>query len=924
DKYLLQNVKDSGTYMLEFTYHSAVEPLWYGVKTVDAPEVKITPAPLYLESLTTKDTAYVGMDYPDVKPVATMYALVDGNKEYIDGDTTWRYDTGTIEEKNVVNNTVTNVVCFEPDEKYNGNYQGVEAEDGTIIQYNGTFKVEYLSITFDAFAKLKLRMVVNSIVYNDDLSYENVAVLFEKAFAQELIKDPMLANVLGGQSPAFIDKDNNNTPILVSEYRKIKNPGGTYAIAFSRVQAPITIEVTLLPATYKVSYKTDTNTWDDVKEYRYGMHVDEPVPPTKDGELFVGWYYNAAEPDSATAALDTRWDFDNDVIMNNMHLTAKFLRADRITDLRVTVLNRNIMALESLKAGDLKVEAFYVGGTQGTDDYLEDWAEVAWGEYTIKYSRLGNMLHVTNTTTKTDSVNISYTFNGHPLDIDVDIPLTQQTIDVSGILAQYNGGTVTKPYTGGVVNLDALRADRYPTYDGDKVATEVKYTYVNNRGVEVDKDSLTGPGTFYVNITFPDLGDDFKLSEDIQITLKIVDSTAVTVVWDAQELMYTGEAQHPTATIMIDGVPADDIEFEYEAAGNKTLEEMIERGYYQVKVVLKSDAYTITDGETLTFQIIKAVFATPYLENTLVYDGTTKKLSELLKGYHPSVMSISTSPEGKDAKTYRSVITLSDTTNCSWETPDTQFGASVTITWKIEKAHLTADWDKFDFVYVEGQMQSPKLSGVIGIVTGDETKFDYIADFIMTGDVEASEVGSYVVTVSANPSASWYDNYELDINTEWYWVIMPRAGMQVITIEWDENTFEFNGKLQRPSATVLDSEGNPLDGVSLKYGGDYTTSIYAGKYTVTAEVEGNYFIRQGATFKYEITLNANGEGADPNAPGSGDEGEENKGGINLGQLGEILKEYWQAIVSGVCIILIIAFLAKTASYEGRRKRANKT
>ncbi|MDE7191490.1 MAG: hypothetical protein K2O35_03395, partial [Clostridia bacterium] len=116
-----------------------------------------------------------------------------------------------------------------------------------------------------------------------------------------------------------------------------------------------------------------------------------------------------------------------------------------------------------------------------------------------------------------------------------------------------------------------------------------------------------------------------------------------------------------------------------------------------------------------------------------------------------------------------------------------------------------------------------------------------------------------------------------------------------------------------------------LEGVSLTYGGDYTTSIYAGEYTVTAEVEGNYFIRQGATFKYKITLNADGEGADPNAPSSGNEDEGNKGGsLDLGQLGEILREYWQAIVSGVCIILIIVFLAKTASYEGRRKRANKT
>ncbi|MDE7348661.1 MAG: InlB B-repeat-containing protein, partial [Clostridia bacterium] len=365
---------------------------------------------LYLESLTTKDIAYVGMDYTDVEPIAKMYALVGENKEYIDGVTTWRYNAGMIDEENVVNNKVTNYVCFEPDEKYLGNYQGVEKEDGSIIQYTGEFQVEYLSITFDAFEKLKLRMVVNTITYNDSLSYENVATLFDKAFAQELEKDPMLEKVLGGQSPAFVI---DGKEMLVSDYRKATNEGGTYAIAFANIKESFSIVVTLLPATYKVKYKTDSNTWEDTKEYRYGMHVDEPTPPTKDGELFVGWYYNAAEPDSATAKPDTLWDFDHSPIMYNLHLTAKFLRADRITDLRVTVLNKNIMAFDTLKEGDLKVEAYYVGGTEGSEDYLADWAEVPWGSYTITYTNALRKLQVSNTTNISDTVNISYTF-GQP------------------------------------------------------------------------------------------------------------------------------------------------------------------------------------------------------------------------------------------------------------------------------------------------------------------------------------------------------------------------------------------------------------------------------------------------------------------------------------------------------------------------------
>ncbi|MDE7209640.1 MAG: hypothetical protein K2O31_07125, partial [Clostridia bacterium] len=64
----ITNVNDSGVYSLEYTFNSKTEPLWIGKGTIDAPEVQITPATLYLESLTTEQTAYVGMDYRDIKP----------------------------------------------------------------------------------------------------------------------------------------------------------------------------------------------------------------------------------------------------------------------------------------------------------------------------------------------------------------------------------------------------------------------------------------------------------------------------------------------------------------------------------------------------------------------------------------------------------------------------------------------------------------------------------------------------------------------------------------------------------------------------------------------------------------------------------------------------------------------------------------
>ncbi|MDE6869670.1 MAG: hypothetical protein K2J75_02980, partial [Clostridia bacterium] len=99
-------------------------------------------------------------------------------------------------------------------------------------------------------------------------------------------------------------------------------------------------------------------------------------------------------------------------------------------------------------------------------------------------------------------------------------------------------------------------------------------------------------------------------------------------------------------------------------------------------------------------------------------------------------------------------------------------------------------------------------------------------------------------------------------------------------------------------------------------------SKWADDYQLTVnQPSSTYFIKSGLVCNYSISIDENGNGYNPN----GDD-EDNKGGsgIDLDSILDAIKEYWQAIISGVCIILIIAFLAKAASYESRRKRANKT
>ncbi|MDE6472543.1 MAG: hypothetical protein K2L52_05905, partial [Clostridia bacterium] len=87
-------------------------------------------------------------------------------------------------------------------------------------------------------------------------------------------------------------------------------------------------------------------------------------------------------------------------------------------------------------------------------------------------------------------------------------------------------------------------------------------------------------------------------------------------------------------------------------------------------------------------------------------------------------------------------------------------------------------------------------------------------------------------------------------------------------------------------------------------------------------VADEYFIRSGGTCKFKIT-DENGYAPDEDETNKNNNGDDKDGdsGINMESVMKILREYWKAIVSGICIILIIIFLSKTAGYNSRRKRA---
>ncbi|MDE7209076.1 MAG: hypothetical protein K2O31_04260, partial [Clostridia bacterium] len=71
---------------------------------------------------------------------------------------------------------------------------------------------------------------------------------------------------------------------------------------------------------------------------------------------------------------------------------------------------------------------------------------------------------------------------------------------------------------------------------------------------------------------------------------------------------------------------------------------------------------------------------------------------------------------------------------------------------------------------------------------------------------------------------------------------------------------------------------------------------------------------------YSISIDENGNGYNPNPDENGDD----KGGISFDNVGEMLKQWWQVIASGISIILIIIFTSKGIGYANKKKQAKNT
>ncbi|MDE6605160.1 MAG: InlB B-repeat-containing protein, partial [Clostridia bacterium] len=342
---------------------------------------------------------------------------------------------------------------------------------------------------------------------------------------------------------------------------------------------------------------------------------------------------------------------------------------------------------------------------------------------------------------------------------------------------------------------------------------------------------------------------------------------------------------------------------------------------------------------TATLKIVRPTeLEKPVFKGGAVYDGTEKNVEDYLDGFDSDFMEIiGEGATATDAGRYTVYVKLKEG---SWADGTTD---NVTITWTIDKSTLIPNWDKWEFVTDGESGYAPVISGMAdGLASGDE--IDYANDFTYKiydeeGNAvdasQVSEVGSYRIVATINGDLG--NNYKLDdVSKEWYFVVVPKSGMSILTIEWGETQFLYDGEAHYPTYVVKDRNGDEVTDneilSQLKFTEGYKTKTEKGTYTVKVTLNDteNYFIRSGAICTFKIVdENGNAPDYDPtdpnqrpsgNDPGSGD----NSGGT-LDEILQKLKEIplWQIIVGVISIILILIFLSKTAGYESRRREAKR-
>lgn len=315
---------------------------------------------------------------------------------------------------------------------------------------------------------------------------------------------------------------------------------------------------------------------------------------------------------------------------------------------------------------------------------------------------------------------------------------------------------------------------------------------------------------------------------------------SLTIVWsDTSVVVYDGQYHKPTATL--EGIVGED---KVEAKVN----EYRDADIYDITAKLSGDdagRYTLegVSNPTVRYYIERAVpvagkdFTAPTAKGNLVYDGTEQELikkgDSKIDGHFEYGLSIEDLdpeiPTGKNPGNY-TVKYIFKPINTNYK--DSEIG-SIPVT--IDLGTIRLNWTEKDSFIYNGKLQCPtatineKLST---LAVGDEVE--------VVVKEKQQNVGIYFAYASLSGKDA--SKYVIPSGNKYGFFILPKP----LTVNWSKTELTYNGKAQKPTATLKSSDVIEGEEVGVEVGGEKTD---VGNYTATATLtgadKGNYIISEG-------------------------------------------------------------------------------
>ena len=287
-----------------------------------------------------------------------------------------------------------------------------------------------------------------------------------------------------------------------------------------------------------------------------------------------------------------------------------------------------------------------------------------------------------------------------------------------------------------------------------------------------------------------------------------------------------------------------------------------------------------------------------------------------------------------ERKYYKVLPKITDTSNYEFTSEENLYSPFFSIGGGATSVTVTLVSDKIEY---NSKPREVKLNISAGAKLSDLTLEYYRGEVVSESNkLEGAPIdkGIYTVVIKANK-----EGLVLSGKTQYTFEIIAAT----LSKEWnkDAKPYVLNlkyGQIDGVEYEIRDSEGNVVRFEDLSAGNTYQI-----KAVIKEEKRGNYSFKDG-TYEtdwesFELREEDMGSLYDPNDPNNPnypqEEGEDDiippdgndpddtdgdgKGVVDFEKIGQILKEWWQVIASGVSIVLIIIFTAKGIGYASKKK-----